>query len=150
VLYVAKCQKRKRDTLDPYCFSYVFQKRKKETLDLKNTLQGTTLFVFSNGGLDHKGIRMTCDNSFWPSSTPFHHVRDHHSNETSSGTTSFYSIIMASVIYLWIVVYRQKVNCWCDTARTDKSFPLFVQFSLQWWLEIYQVQKSSSLFSPRR
>jgi len=33
VLYVAKCQKRKRDTLDPYCFSYVFQKRKKETLE---------------------------------------------------------------------------------------------------------------------
>merc|ERR1719204_1586113 len=43
----------------------------------------------------------------------------------SSGTTSFYSIIMASVIYLWIVVYRQKVNCWCDTARTDKSFSPF-------------------------
>ena len=29
MLYVAKCQTRKRDTLDPYCLSYVFQKRKR-------------------------------------------------------------------------------------------------------------------------
>ena len=126
----------------------MFQKRKKETLDLKNTLQGTTLF-FRMVALITKALE-------WLVTIVSDPVLRH---SITFGTTIRMKPAVAqrvSILLLWRQWFtyglwytdRKSIVGAILQGRTN-LFPLFVQFSLQWWLEIYQVQKSSSLFSPR-